>query len=61
MELYNKDELNTLKDFIEITKKEDIFKDTLESINNCFELLENDNLAKENSKLESNNTNNNKV
>lgn len=54
MELYNKDELNTLKDFIEQVDKKDIFKDTLESINNCVQLLDDDNIDKENDKLENN-------
>lgn len=54
MELYNKDELDTLKDFIEQVDKKDIFKDTLESINNCVQLLDDDNIDKENDKLENN-------
>ena len=54
MELYNKDELDTLKDFIEQVNKKDIFKDTLESINNCVQLLDADNIDKENDKLENN-------
>lgn len=54
MELYNKDELNTLKDFIEQVDKKDIFKDTLESINNCVQLFDDDNIDKENDKLENN-------
>lgn len=54
MELYNKDELNTLKDFIEQVDKKDIFKDTLDSINNCVQLLDDDNIDKENDNLENN-------
>lgn len=54
MELYNKDELNTLKDFIEQVDKKDIFKNTLESINNCVQLFDDDNIDKENDKLENN-------
>lgn len=54
MELYNKDELDTLKDFIEQVDKKDIFKDTLDSINNCVQLLDDDNIDKENDKLENN-------
>ena len=54
MELYNKDELDTLKDFIEQVDKKNIFKDTLDSINNCVQLFDDDNIDKENDKLENN-------
>ena len=54
MELYNKNELDILKDFIEQVDKKDIFKDTLDSINNCVQLLDDDNIDKENDNLENN-------
>ena len=54
MELYNKNELDILKDFIEQVDKKDIFKDTLYSINNCVQLLDDDNIDKENDNLENN-------
>lgn len=54
MELYNKEELDTLKDFIEQVDKKGVFKDTLESINNCVQLLDDDNIDEENDKLDNN-------
>ena len=54
MELYNKNELDILKDFIEQVDKKDIFKDTLDSINNCVQLLDDDNIDEENDKLDNN-------
>lgn len=40
MDLYTKEELETLKKFIAETGEKDNFKGTLESINNCINLLE---------------------
>lgn len=40
MELYTKDELDTLKKLIEETGEKDKFKETLESIDNCSKLID---------------------
>lgn len=42
MELYTKDELNTLKELIEEAEQKETFKDTLECIDNCTKLLSDD-------------------